>query len=205
VTRPQAAQAVETCLLRQLIDASGVFKGAAGTAGSQIHSQMFVEALADAVEKGGGIGLARLIENSLPAGAMTWLRPTANFLQSLPLILLKSVSIPLSVRAPWRRGSAMMIKNTTSVGGVEPAASKPQTEAAAPRLKSDSVSTADAAKAAALARAGAGHIGLSHSARLAQIEGAIRAGSYAPSASELADRLVSAAEIDARLQAMLGG
>jgi anti-sigma28 factor (negative regulator of flagellin synthesis) len=67
------------------------------------------------------------------------------------------------------------------------------------------VSTADAAKAAALARAVQANIGLSHSARLAQIEGAIRAGSYAPSASELADRLVSAAEIDARLQAMLGG
>ncbi|MGB8296920.1 MAG: hypothetical protein WCG85_15935 [Polyangia bacterium] len=65
----QAAQAVETCLLRQLIDASGVFKGQGGTAGSQIHSQMFVEALANAVEKGGGIGLARLIENSLPAGS----------------------------------------------------------------------------------------------------------------------------------------
>ena len=99
----------------------------------------------------------------------------------------------------------MMINNTTSVGGVEPAASKPQTEAAAPRLKSDSVSTADAAKAAALARAVQANIGLSHSARLAQIEGAIRAGNYAPSASELADQLVSAAEIDARLQAMLGG
>ena len=65
----------------------------------------------------------------------------------------------------------MMIKNTTSVGGVEPAASKPQTEATAPRRQADRVST----------------------------------GSYAPSASELADRLVSAAEIDARLQAMLGG
>jgi serine/threonine protein phosphatase PrpC len=65
----QAAQAIEACLLRQLIDASGVFKGSGGAAGSQIHSQMFVEALADAVEKGGGIGLARLIENSLPAGS----------------------------------------------------------------------------------------------------------------------------------------
>jgi|GEM_PF-2059907 Rod binding domain-containing protein len=62
----QAAQAVEACLLRQLIEASGAFKSN-GTAGSQIHSQMFVEALADAVEKGGGIGLAHLIENSLPA------------------------------------------------------------------------------------------------------------------------------------------
>jgi anti-sigma28 factor (negative regulator of flagellin synthesis) len=99
----------------------------------------------------------------------------------------------------------MMIKNTTSVGGTDPAASKTQPEAAAPRIKSDSVSTADAAKAAALARAVQTNIGVSHSARLAQIEDAIRAGSYAPSASQLADRLVSAAEIDARLQAMLGG
>jgi len=65
----QAAQALETCLLRQLIDASGVFKGTSGASGGQIHSQMFVEALADAVEKGGGIGLVRLIENSLPGAA----------------------------------------------------------------------------------------------------------------------------------------
>jgi anti-sigma28 factor (negative regulator of flagellin synthesis) len=99
----------------------------------------------------------------------------------------------------------MMIKNTTSVGGVEPAASKPQTAATAPRRQADRVSTANAEQAAALARAVQSDIGVSHSARLAQIEGAIRTGSYAPSASELADRLVSAAEIDARLQAMLGG
>ena len=67
------------------------------------------------------------------------------------------------------------------------------------------MSTADAAKAAALARAVQANVGLSHTARLAQIEGAIRAGNYAPSASELAGQLVDAAEIDARLQAMLGG
>ena len=61
----QAAQAVESCLLRQLIETSGAFKGSE-MAGSQIHAHMFVDALADAVEKGGGIGLARLIEKSLP-------------------------------------------------------------------------------------------------------------------------------------------
>ena len=62
----QAAQAVESCLLRQLIEASGAFKGN-GEAGGQIHAKMFVDALADAVEKGGGIGLAQLVEKSLPA------------------------------------------------------------------------------------------------------------------------------------------
>jgi hypothetical protein len=62
----QASQAMEACLLRQLIESSGVFKGS-GAAGGQVRAQMFVEALADAVEKGGGVGLARLIEESLPA------------------------------------------------------------------------------------------------------------------------------------------
>jgi hypothetical protein len=61
----QASQAMEACLLRQLIESSGVFKGK-GEAGGQVRAQMFVEALADAVEKGGGVGLSRLIEESLP-------------------------------------------------------------------------------------------------------------------------------------------
>jgi anti-sigma28 factor (negative regulator of flagellin synthesis) len=48
-------------------------------------------------------------------------------------------------------------------------------------------------------------VGMSHTARLAEVENAIRTGTYAPSASQLASRLVDEAEIDARLQAMLGG
>jgi anti-sigma28 factor (negative regulator of flagellin synthesis) len=99
----------------------------------------------------------------------------------------------------------MMIKNTTSVGGVDPAASKVQTDVAAPRRQPDRVSTADGQRAAALIRAVQASVGTSHSARLAEVENAIRAGSYAPSASQLASRLVDEAEVDARLQAMLGG
>ena len=99
----------------------------------------------------------------------------------------------------------MMIKNTPSVGGVDPATSKPQTDAAAPRRQPDRVSTADAAQAAALARAVQAQVGMSHSARLAQVESAIRAGTYQPSASALASRLLDAAEVDARLQALLRG
>jgi anti-sigma28 factor (negative regulator of flagellin synthesis) len=44
---------------------------------------------------------------------------------------------------------------------------------------------------------------MSRSARLAQVESAIRAGTYHPSASEVASRLLDAAEVDARLQALL--
>jgi anti-sigma28 factor (negative regulator of flagellin synthesis) len=97
----------------------------------------------------------------------------------------------------------MMIKNTTSVGGSDPATNKPQTDAPVFRRQSDSVSTADAAQAAALAREVQSKVGMSHNARLAQVESAIRAGTYEPSASELASRLLDAAEVDARLQAML--
>lgn len=66
----QASQALEACLLRQMIESSGVFKGN-GMAGERLRTQMFVEALADAVEKGGGLGLAKLIEQSLPVSDQT--------------------------------------------------------------------------------------------------------------------------------------
>lgn len=62
----EACQALEATLLRQMIRGSGVFKGGA-MPGGQIHADMFVDALADAVESAGGIGVATLVEKSLPA------------------------------------------------------------------------------------------------------------------------------------------
>jgi negative regulator of flagellin synthesis FlgM len=42
-------------------------------------------------------------------------------------------------------------------------------------------------------------------ARLERLEAQIRSGSYQPDASQLAEKLLSAAEIDARLRAMMKG
>jgi anti-sigma28 factor (negative regulator of flagellin synthesis) len=42
-------------------------------------------------------------------------------------------------------------------------------------------------------------------ARLEQLESAIKAGQYQPDASQLAEKLLSAAEIDARLRALMRG
>jgi len=56
-----------------------------------------------------------------------------------------------------------------------------------------------------LARAVQQKGGLLHTVRLAKIEATIRAGNYHPSASEIASRLLDAAEIDEHLQAMLKG
>ena len=99
----------------------------------------------------------------------------------------------------------MVIRNTTSVGGVDSAARQPQSDAAAPRRQSDSVSMADADRAAAVARAAQTKVGMSRTARLAQVEDAIHAGTYYPSASQLASQLLDAAEIDARLQNIVKG
>ena len=99
----------------------------------------------------------------------------------------------------------MMIKNTTSVGGIDPATNRQQIDPIPLHRQPDSVSTADAEQAAALARTVQSSVGLSRSARLAQVESAIRTGNYHPSASEVAGRLLDAAEVDARLQALLRG
>jgi murein DD-endopeptidase MepM/ murein hydrolase activator NlpD len=61
----EAARALEATLLRQLIAASGAFHGSA-TPGAQIHADMFVEVLADAVAAQDGLGLASMLERSLP-------------------------------------------------------------------------------------------------------------------------------------------
>jgi murein DD-endopeptidase MepM/ murein hydrolase activator NlpD len=61
----EAARALEATLLRQLLQASGAFKGS-DAAGAQIHADMFVEAMADAVAAQDGLGLAKTLEDSLP-------------------------------------------------------------------------------------------------------------------------------------------
>ncbi len=97
----------------------------------------------------------------------------------------------------------MMIKNTTSIGSVESTTSKPQKEEAQSRPRQDRVTTAEAQHVLALAQSLKGKVGTGHTAMLAQVEAAIRSGTYSPSASQLANKLLDAAEIDARLQAML--
>lgn len=64
----EATRALEATLVRQLISASGAFKGG-DVAGGQVRADMFVEALANAVAQGGGLGLAKLLETSMGGGA----------------------------------------------------------------------------------------------------------------------------------------
>ncbi len=71
----EAARALEATLVKQLLESSQAFKGST-SAGSHLQTGMFVEALADAVSKGGGLGIARMIEESL--GEKDALLPSAD-------------------------------------------------------------------------------------------------------------------------------
>lgn len=75
----QAAEQLETLFLKQVVSATKAFTGGEG-AGSAVRADLFSEALAGALMKGGGIGLARQIERSLggaPAPAPAAAPPTA--------------------------------------------------------------------------------------------------------------------------------
>lgn len=61
----EAAEALESLLLRQVLKSSGAFHGQSGVAGSETRADLFVEAMADAVSRAGGIGLAHQIEQQI--------------------------------------------------------------------------------------------------------------------------------------------
>jgi Rod binding domain-containing protein len=59
-----ATQQMEAAIMRQLLTASGAFKPA-DVAGGQLRAEMFIETLADAVAKSGGIGIGRMLEEEI--------------------------------------------------------------------------------------------------------------------------------------------
>jgi anti-sigma28 factor (negative regulator of flagellin synthesis) len=97
----------------------------------------------------------------------------------------------------------MEILSTTSVGGGGAVAGKPFAGNVRPQGPSDRVSTLDIDRAADMARGVQGKVGELRLVRLEHIGEAICKGNYQPSASQVASRLLDAAEIDEHLQALL--
>jgi len=64
----EAARALESMLLREIVKASGAFRGG-DSAGSAVRADLFADALANEVARSGGIGLADQIVRSLAPGA----------------------------------------------------------------------------------------------------------------------------------------
>jgi anti-sigma28 factor (negative regulator of flagellin synthesis) len=99
----------------------------------------------------------------------------------------------------------MNIKETKEIQGVE-RNPKGQTGAAsaAQVARRDRVTVEAGQHSEAISVAGHHTVAL-RNARLRDLESAIKAGRYRPDASQLADQLLDAAEIDAKLRAMLQG
>jgi murein DD-endopeptidase MepM/ murein hydrolase activator NlpD len=64
----QAARQLEVLVLKHLVAASGAFKGG-NAAGAAVREDLFATALADALVRGGGIGLASQVERSVTGEA----------------------------------------------------------------------------------------------------------------------------------------
>jgi murein DD-endopeptidase MepM/ murein hydrolase activator NlpD len=60
----EAFQQLEAVMLRQMLQSSGAFR-ASDSPGSQLRTDMFIETLADAVAKAGGLGIARMLEREI--------------------------------------------------------------------------------------------------------------------------------------------
>ncbi|HEX2661166.1 MAG TPA: peptidoglycan DD-metalloendopeptidase family protein [Polyangia bacterium] len=57
-------QQLEAVMLRQMLKSSGAFR-ASDSPGAQLRTDMFIETLADAVAKAGGLGIARMLERQI--------------------------------------------------------------------------------------------------------------------------------------------
>jgi negative regulator of flagellin synthesis FlgM len=94
----------------------------------------------------------------------------------------------------------MKVEGTKGVETVDRA--PPPSEQSVPRAKADKVSDPQLAALVDSARV-SGSVG--RAAKLQQLEAAIKDGSYRANPQQIAEQLLSAAEVDAKLQAMLQG
>ena len=72
----EAFQQLEAVMLRQMLQSSGAFR-ATDSPGSQLRTDMFIETLADAVAKAGGLGIAKMLERQIGGDAATQAAPAS--------------------------------------------------------------------------------------------------------------------------------
>jgi hypothetical protein len=95
----------------------------------------------------------------------------------------------------------MKVTETKPVAGVERVAGNEPHVVADPK---DRVTVSNAREVLAAIDSAKRSAGNQRSARLHQLEQAVRSGGYHPTASQVADEILAAAEVDARLRALLG-
>ena len=98
----------------------------------------------------------------------------------------------------------MKIEGTKGPKGVEAIEKVPTAERpTATKEVADRVSVDEAHRLAEQVQVAKSHAGGARAARLSQIEAAVRGGHYRPDPGMIAEQILNAAEVDAKLQAML--
>jgi Rod binding domain-containing protein len=88
-------QQLEAVMLRQMLQSSGAFHGS-DSPGAQLRADLFVETLAEAVAKAGGLGIGRMLERQLGAGGAARATATAAAPAAAPTASLQGFRHPLS-------------------------------------------------------------------------------------------------------------
>jgi anti-sigma28 factor (negative regulator of flagellin synthesis) len=99
----------------------------------------------------------------------------------------------------------MRVEDKSSLKGTDAAPAKSAGDKTVVRPQADKVSLDGAKQVQAVVQAVQASMGVDRSARLQELETAIRQGGYQPNAGQLAEKIVQAAEVDARLSAIFGG
>jgi negative regulator of flagellin synthesis FlgM len=95
----------------------------------------------------------------------------------------------------------MKISDTNALA---PAAANPQKpRPATPSSPLDTVSSADAARVAQAVNVAQQVTGGDRAGRLQELEAAIKSGTYQPDAGRIAEQILDAAQVDAKLEALL--
>jgi anti-sigma28 factor (negative regulator of flagellin synthesis) len=99
----------------------------------------------------------------------------------------------------------MRVEDKQSLKGTDAAPAKPAGDKTAVRPQADKISLEGAKQIEAVVQAVQTSMGVDRSARLRELETAIRQGGYKPDVGQLAEKIVQAAEVDARLSVIFGG
>ena len=99
----------------------------------------------------------------------------------------------------------MRVEDKPSVKAADSAPAKQSPERALVRLQADKVSVEGARQVEAVVQAVQTTMRADRASRLQELETAIRQGGYRPDVGQLAERIVQAAEVDARLRTIFGG
>jgi anti-sigma28 factor (negative regulator of flagellin synthesis) len=99
----------------------------------------------------------------------------------------------------------MRVEDKQSVKGADSAPPKQTADRTLVRAQTDKVSLEGVKQVQAVVQAVQANMGVDRASRLQELETAIRQGGYQPDVGQLAERIVQAAEVDARLRAIFGG